>query len=109
VLTDDEADEVRQNAAGENAWKAFAGLRASGLIDWVRGEDSHIVKRPGPSGRAFTVSAITTAGMLACEYLQGSVSRCAWVNVLWPDHFDPGIECTSVDNCSVAKGLPRIV
>ena len=55
--TDDEADEVCQNAAGERAWKAFAGLRASGLIDWVRGEDGHIVKRPGPSGRAFTVSA----------------------------------------------------
>jgi hypothetical protein len=71
VLTDDEADEVRQNAAGERARKAFAGLRASGLIDWVRGEDVHIVKRPGPSGRAFTVSAITTAGRLACEYLQG--------------------------------------
>jgi len=71
VVTDDEADEVRQNAAGERAWKAFAGLRASGLIDWVRGDDGHIVKCPGPSGRAFTVSAITTAGMLACEYLQG--------------------------------------
>jgi len=41
------------------------------LIDWVRGDDGHIVKCPGPSGRAFTVSAITTAGMLACEYLQG--------------------------------------
>jgi hypothetical protein len=71
VLTGDEADEVRQNGAGGDAWKACAGLRAFGLIDWVRGDDGHIVKRPGPSGRAFTVSAITAAGMLACEYLQG--------------------------------------
>jgi hypothetical protein len=71
VLTGDEADEVRQNAAGENAWKACAGLRASGLIDWVRGDDGHIVKRSVGSGRAFTVSAITAAGKLACEYLEG--------------------------------------
>jgi hypothetical protein len=70
-LTGHEADEARQNGAGGVAWKACAGLRASGLIDWVRGDDGHIVKRPGASGRPLAVSAITTAGMAECARLEG--------------------------------------
>jgi hypothetical protein len=71
VLTGDEAEEDRQHAAHSGVWKASADLQASGLIDWVRGDDGHIVKRPGANGRPQAVSAITAAGMLACEYLQG--------------------------------------
>ena len=71
VLTGDEARAVRQHGAHGGVWKGCADLRASGLIEWVRGDDGRIVKRPGASGRPHAVSAITAAGIAECARIKG--------------------------------------
>jgi hypothetical protein len=71
ALTGDEAGAVRQHGAHGGVWKGSADLRASGLIEWVRGDDGHIVKRPGANGRPRAVSAITTAGLAECARIKG--------------------------------------
>lgn len=78
VLTADEADEVRQNSADTRDWKALADLRASWLMDWVRGDDGHIVKRPG-ARRALALSAVTAAAVAELERRKGMLSDS-------PDH-----------------------
>jgi hypothetical protein len=77
VLTGDEADAVREHSAHGGVWKPAADLHASGLIAWVRGDDGHIVKRPGADGRLHPVAAITAAGRLRCEGLQEMPSGSA--------------------------------
>lgn len=69
VLTRDEAAAVASMGAHGAPWKACADLRASGFLDWVRGDDSHIVKRPGANGQPSAVCAITAAGMAEYERL----------------------------------------
>jgi hypothetical protein len=70
VLTGDEAAAVREHGAHGAVWKGCADLRASGLLEWVRGDNGRIVKRPGPNGRPSAVSAITAAGVAECARLQ---------------------------------------
>jgi hypothetical protein len=70
VLPGEEAAAVASMGADGALWKACADLRASGLIEWVRGDDGHIVKRPGANGRPSAVSRITAAGISECEGLR---------------------------------------
>lgn len=70
VLTGDEAAAVASMGAYGAGWKACAGLRAAGLIEWVRGDDGHIVKRPRANGRLSAVCTITAAGMARYERLK---------------------------------------
>jgi hypothetical protein len=70
VLTGDEAAAVRQHGAHGGVWKGGDDLRTSGLLEWVRGDDGHIVKRPWANGRPRGVSAITAAGIAEYEGLQ---------------------------------------
>jgi len=53
-------------------WKGCTDRRASGLIEWVRGNDGHFVHRPGANGRpARWFRPITTAGIAECAHVNG--------------------------------------
>lgn len=58
-------DDVVVGSPGDygTGWKACADLRASGLIEWARGDDGHIVRRPGSNGRLSAACGITAAGI----------------------------------------------
>jgi hypothetical protein len=69
VPTGEEAATAAREGAWGAAWKGSADLRASGLVAWVRGDDGHMVKRPGVFGRLQAVCRITPAGLEKCRDL----------------------------------------
>jgi hypothetical protein len=73
LATDDDAVVVGVGDFG-TPWKAFADLRASGLIEWARADDGHFVKRRDANGRLGAACRITAVGLARVDRLMGMPS-----------------------------------